>query len=292
VLERAHPTRVIATTTTARRFIRDERSAPVSTVSETTQADHSDVTALLSRVTCDDTAEGNQVKGRSWKFWLATSMLVLAVGVVGGPFIYIHFIAAKAPAPLALTTATPTATASSSTSSAQGVSGTWSVTSGSQVGYRVNEILFGQSNVAAGRTSSVTGSVTIAGTTVSKASFGVDMTTVSSDQQRRDNQFNGRIMDTSSYPTATFSLSDPIVLSAIPAVGVQSSTQATGVLTMHGTSKPVTFTVKGQRTSSGIEVTGSIPIVFADWNIPNPSFGPVSTDDHGTLEFLLVLTRA
>ncbi len=239
------------------------------------------------------TSKGNPMKGRSWKFWLVTSMLVLAVGVVGGPFVYIHFIAAKAPAPLALTKTMPSATASGSTSSrSSGLSGTWSITSGSQVGYRVNEILFGQSNVAAGRTSSVTGSVTIAGTSVSKANFSVDMTTVTSDQQRRDNQFNGRIMDTASYPTATFMLSSPIVLPSIPAVGVQSSAQATGVLTMHGTSKSVTLTVKGQRTASGIEVTGSIPIVFANWNIPNPSFGPVSTDDHGVLEFLLVFARA
>jgi len=233
------------------------------------------------------------MRGRSWRFWLVSSVLVLAVGVVGGPFVYIHFIAAKAPAPLTLTKSTPSATASSSSSSTStGLNGTWSVTSGSQVGYRVNEILFGQSNVAAGRTSSITGSVTIAGTTVSKGTFTVDMTTVTSDQQRRDNQFNGRIMDTSSYPTATFTLSNPIVLSSIPAMGVPSSTQATGALTMHGTSKSVTFTVKGQRTASGIEVAGSIPIVFADWNIPNPSFGPVSTDDHGVLEFLLVFSRA
>jgi len=234
------------------------------------------------------------MRSRTWKFWLVSSALVLAVGVVGGPFVYIHFIAAKAPAPLTLTktTASPTASGSASASSASGVGGTWSVTTGSQVGYRVNEILFGQSNVAAGRTSSVTGSLTITGTTISKGSFSVDMTSVSSDEQRRDNQFNGRIMDTSSYPTATFRLSSPIVLSSIPAVGVQSSTQATGVLTMHGTSKSVTFTVKGQRTTTGIEVTGSIPIVFADWNIPNPTFGPVSTDDHGVLEFLLVFTRA
>ena len=84
------------------------------------------------------------MRGRSWKFWLVSSVLVLALGVVGGPFVYIHFIAAKAPAPLALTITTPSATASSSTSSiSTGVSGTWSVTSGSQVGYRVNEILFG-----------------------------------------------------------------------------------------------------------------------------------------------------
>ena len=233
------------------------------------------------------------MRSRTWKFWLVSSALVLAVGVVGGPFVYIHFIAAKAPAPLTLTktTASPTASGSASASSASGVGGTWSVTTGSQVGYRVNEILFGQSNVAAGRTSSVTGSLTITGTTISKGSFSVDMTSVSSDEQRRDNQFNGRIMDTSSYPTATFRLSSPIVLSSIPAVGVQSSTQATGVLTMHGTSKSVTFTVKGQRTTTGIEVTGSIPIVFGDWNIPNPTFGPVSTDDHGALEFLLVFMR-
>jgi len=233
------------------------------------------------------------MRGRSWRFWLVSSVLVLAVGVVGGPFVYIHFIAAKAPAPLTLTKSTPSATASSSSSSTStGLNGTWSVTSGSQVGYRVNEILFGQSNVAAGRTSSITGSVTIAGTTVSKGTFTVDMTTVTSDQQRRDNQFNGRIMDTSSYPTATFTLSNPIVLSSIPAMGVPSSTQATGALTMHGTSKSVTFTVKGQRTASGIEVAGSIPIVFADWNIPNPSFGPVTTEDHGILEFAINLTHS
>ena len=34
---------------------------------------------------------------------------------------------------------------------------------------------------------------------------------------------------------------------------------------------------------SAIQVLGSIPITFGDWNIPNPSFGPVSTDDHGIL---------
>lgn len=233
------------------------------------------------------------MKGRSWKFWLLTGVLVIAVGVVGGPFVYIHFIERKAPAPLSLTKPTASATASvSNTSDSTGVNGTWSVTSGSAVGYRVQEVLFGQSNTAAGRTRSVTGSITIDGKTVSAATFTVDMTTVTSDEQRRDNQFNGRIMDTASYPSSTFKLSSPIVLSSIPAIGVQGSTQATGVLTMHGTSKTVTFTITGQHTANGLQITGQIPITFADWNIPNPSFGPVTTEDHGILEFLLVFKRA
>jgi len=233
------------------------------------------------------------MRGRSWKFWLLTGVLVVAVGVVGGPFVYIHFIEKKAPAPLALSSPSPSATQTAmAANETTGVNGTWTVTSGSAVGYRVQEVLFGQSNTAAGRTSSVTGSITVDGKNVSAASFTVDMTTVSSDQQRRDNQFNGRIMDTSSYPTATFKLSSPIVLSSILAVDTKASTQATGVLTMHGVSKTVTFTLTGQRTASGIQVTGQIPITFADWNIPNPSFGPVTTDDHGILEFLLVFKRA
>ena len=217
------------------------------------------------------------MRGRSWKFWLVAGVLVLGVGVIGGPFIYIHIIEAKAPAPLSLAKTSPPETPTTSTAtSIQGVDGTWTVTSGSTVGYRVQEVLFGQSHTAAGRTSAVT----------------VDMTTVASDQQRRDNQFNGRIMDTASYPTATFKLSSPIVLTSIPSVGMQASAQATGVLTMHGTSKSVTFTLTGQRTGVGIQVTGQIPITFADWNIPNPSFGPVTTQDHGVLEFLLVFKRA
>ena len=233
------------------------------------------------------------MRGRSWKFWLVAGVLVLGVGVVGGPFVYIHFIESKAPAPLSLAKTSPSASAASSTAtSAQGVDGAWTVTSGSTIGYRVQEVLFGQSNTAAGRTSSVTGSITMEGKTVSAATFTVDMTTVTSDQQRRDNQFNGRIMDTASYPTATFKLSNPIVLTSIPSVGMQASTQATGVLTMHGTSKSVTFTITGQRTDDGIQVTGQIPVTFADWNIPNPSFGPATTQDHGVLEFLLVFKRA
>src|SRR5439155_16510770 len=141
------------------------------------------------------------MKGRSWRFWLLTGVLVLAVGVVGGPFVYIHFIEKKAPAPLSLSSPSASATATASnTNATTGMNGTWTITTGSRVGYRVQEVLFGQSNTAAGRTSSVTGSITVDGKTVSAATFTVDMTTVASDQQRRDNQFNGRIMDTASYP--------------------------------------------------------------------------------------------
>jgi len=233
---------------------------------------------------------------RRWKRWLGIGLAAAAIAVVGGPFLYIHFVTGSAPPRLTLSTpsATSSTTGTSSSSPSSGAAdGSWSIATGSIVGYRVNEVLFGQSHEAVGRTSSITGSMLVSGTTVTQAAFTVDMSSVTSDQSRRDAQFNGRIMDTRTYPTATFTLTKPIDLGAIPANGVQRTFRATGTLTLHGVTKTVTFTLTGQYTGSVVQVAGSIPITFADWSIPNPSFGGVvTTDDHGVLEFALNFANA
>lgn len=232
---------------------------------------------------------------RRWKKWLAIGILAVAVTLVGGPYVYIHYIEGTAPPPLTLATPSANSSAGGTTSSGQATGAsdeTWKVSSDSVVGYRVKEVLFGQSNVAVGRTTSITGSMTVSGTTVTAATFTVDMTTVSSDQSRRDGQFNGRIMETSTYPTATFTLTQPIALGSVPTKGTKQTYQAIGNLTLHGVTKTVMLKVTGLYTGSAVQVAGSIPITFADWNIPNPSFGPVSTEDHGVLEFALNFAEA
>jgi polyisoprenoid-binding protein YceI len=234
-----------------------------------------------------------------WAKLAIAAFVVVVVGAVGGPFVYIHYIEGKAPPPLSVNTSTspaaatsPGATSSSETSSSS-VDGTWSVGSGSVVGYRVHETLLGQSNIATGRTSSVTGSLTVAGDTVMSGSFSADLTSVASDKSQRDHQFQGRIMNTATYPTATFKLTQPIALGSEPADGVTVTKQATGDLTLHGVTKSITFAVSVKKTGSTIAASGSVPIVFADYDIANPSFaGTVTTDDHGTLEFLLNFTKA
>src|SRR4029077_18235351 len=104
----------------------------------------------------------------------------------------------------------------------------------------------------------------------------------------RDAQFNGRIMDTSAFPTGVLALSTPIKLAPVPAAGVVRGYHATGNLTLHGHTRPVTFTLQAERVGGEIEVSGSIPVLFADWGIANPSFaGFVTTQNHGELEFLV-----
>ena len=225
-----------------------------------------------------------------WRRWVIGGVVLVAVLVVGVPYVYIHFIEGKAPKRLSLSSQGSTATTVAGSSSADvPLGGMWKVTSGSQAGYRVKEVLFGQNNEAVGRTTAVTGQLTIDGSRVSNTNITVDLTKVSSDKDRRDSQFQGRIMDTSSFPTATFKLSDPIDL---PATGGRVSTTAKGDLTLKGTTREVSVALQAERSGATIRVSGSIPVKFADWNIPNPSFGPVTTDDNGVVEFLLVLTHA
>ena len=247
------------------------------------------------------------------KGWIKLAVaipLALVVLAVGGTWVYINLIKDDPPERLSLDTDTSTTTDGSTATTAttattgttdttttasgatgDGVEGTWKVTSGSQAGYRVKEVLFGQSAEAVGRTSDVTGQVVISGTTISSGSFTVDMTTVESDESRRDGQYRGRIMDVATYPTSTFTLTKPITVSSLPAEGTEVKVKATGDLTLRGATKSVTIDLAAKRTGNTIKVAGSFHIVFDEWDIPNPSFGPASTEDNGEMEFLLVLSR-
>jgi polyisoprenoid-binding protein YceI len=238
---------------------------------------------------------------RHWLRWLIGAVVALVVLGVGGPFVYIHFFNGSTPAALSLPTASNSGTATSptggtataSTAASGSLAGTYRVGSGSVVGYRVNEVLVGQSTTAVGRTTSVTGHLTIAGTTATAATFSVPMDTVHSDKSQRDEQFDGRIMDVAQYPTGTFALTSPIDLAPLPATGVIKSYTATGKLTLHGTTRTVTFTLTAERKGAQIEVVGHIPVLFSDYNVQNPSVGGfVTTADHGLLEFLLDFSKA
>lgn len=232
--------------------------------------------------------------------WLLGGLAGLALLVFGGAWLYIHVIQGPAPAPLSLKSGSPSASPSATPGSASpdpgqssgSVAGTWQVTSGSIVGYRVTEVLAGQNNVAVGRTSDIRGSMTIRGASVTAASFTVQMATIVSNESQRDAQFNGRIMQTATYPTGTLVLKSPISLGSLAPDGTIRPYHATADLTLHGRTRPVTFTIEAERTGAGIEISGSIPILFADWNISNPSFPPfVTTQNHGELEFLIKFSR-
>ena len=172
-----------------------------------------------------------------------------------------------------------------------GITGTWLATNESTVGYRVKEVLGGVDTEGVGRTNQVNGSLRIQETTLLSTVFEINVASIKSDSSKRDNQFTGNIMDTATYPTATFRLLTPIELGAVPTDGQNITATAQGELTLHGVTQQVSFDVTAKIANGIIGVLGSIDITFADYGIANPSNAFVSTGDTGLLEFVLAFER-
>jgi polyisoprenoid-binding protein YceI len=214
-------------------------------------------------------------------------LLAVAAGVVlvvAGGYLALKLTGDDAPPPPTLSGA-PAADGA-----AEGGAERWRplVGQGTFVGYRVNEEYLGVGvRTAVGRTSAVTGTVTVDGDRIESADLTADMRRVVSDQSRRDDTLRYRGIETDRYPTSRFTLSAPVALAARAA-------PAKGTLTLHGRRAPIDVTVRGQRVAGGrLELVGSAPIEFARFGIDPPSVaGVVSVRDHGVLEFRLVLGRS
>jgi polyisoprenoid-binding protein YceI len=257
---------------------------------------------------------------RSRRRWLTIGVAAVAVAAIAAGaygFSYL-FLRGPAPAAVGLATTSPSATAAvsggSSASPAASVAsdspattggsldGTWNVDpsigsfsdfSGSFVGYRVEEEL---ANVGAatavGRTPDVTGSLTLSGTTITAAEMTADLSTLQSDDDRRDGQLQRQALETGTFPTATFTLTEQIDLAAVPADSELISVTATGDLTLHGQTKTVQIPLEARLSGNVVTVTGSLEIVFADYGMEKPtSFLVLSIADRGTMELQLHFTK-
>lgn len=211
--------------------------------------------------------------------------------------------ASAAASPAASAAASPTASAAPSAAGSagtgtDGLAGTWNVGAGTVAGYRVREKLgFADAESdAVGRTENVTGSVELAhdgsGVTMTGGTITVDLTTLTSDEDRRDNRLRTVGIQTDQFPTATFVATSPVT---VPAEGLNGTTvdlSLVGDLTLHGVTKRVTIPAQARLDGSSIEVVGSLTFPFSDFGIEAPNIANfVTVHDEGTLEFKLVLTR-
>jgi polyisoprenoid-binding protein YceI len=222
---------------------------------------------------------------------------------VGDTSLVVPSAAASSSAAVGASTGVDPSAAASSAPLSGGVDGTWNVDtslgsfsdfSDSFVGYRVQEQLANiGGNTAVGRTPDVSGSLAIAGTKVTAVTVEANLTTLKSDDNRRDGQLSRQGLETSTFPTATFTLTTPIDLGSVPADGVEIDVTASGQLTLHGQTKDVQIPLKAKLSGNTIVVTGSLDISFADYGISKPnSFAVLSIADTGTFELHFLFTKA
>lgn len=187
---------------------------------------------------------------------------------------------------------------------ADGLDGSWVVdtesgefdyesATGTFAGFRVAEELAGiGATEAVGRTGDVGGTMTIDGTTVTEAGFEIDLSTITTNDSRRDNRVRDAL-EVEQFPTATFTLTEPIDLGDDADGGGPVSVTAPGQLTIKGVTNAVEFPLEAQLIDDTIVVVGSLVIEFGDYDVEVPS-APivVSAEERGPIELQLLLVRS
>jgi len=227
-------------------------------------------------------------------------MVVLGGGVtlIVVVFLLVYFVIFPTSSPKPFKLATSTATTSPASTSTAGATGRWSVTTGSEAGYRVREklaFLPAQSD-AVGRTSSITGAAMLSESkgeiTIAAASFDVAVNTLKSDRSMRDEKIHEIGLESSRYPIATFALASPVTLTESAVKGHVTRASVTGVFTIHGVSKTETLPVEFTLSGSTLEAAGSLTFPWSEFGMSAPSIGGfVNVTEKATMEFDLRLQR-
>jgi polyisoprenoid-binding protein YceI len=194
------------------------------------------------------------------------------------------------------------ATGQSPTGTASGAArtspdGSWKVQPGDGVfvGYRIHEKLRGLDKEVTGRTPGVTGTLTVAGTSIPAAAFSADLTGLKTDEPLRDNTIKRSGPETAKFPTATFKLTAPVTLPSAPKKGEKLSATAKGDLTVHGVTKPVEVPLDAQWDGDTIKVATSgqgVRLQFEDYGFAALEVPVATTDDFGFLEVQLLFVPA
>jgi polyisoprenoid-binding protein YceI len=86
----------------------------------------------------------------------------------------------------------------------------------------------------------------------------------------RDTHMHEKYLETQKYPNAELSV--PRAALKFPEDGASLEATAQGTMTIHGTSKPVTFHYKASRKGKSYEVKGDVDINMNDYGIGVPSY--------------------
>lgn len=223
-----------------------------------------------------------------------TLVAVVGVVVLGGLGFYWFFLRGDPPKRASLPDRSTVTTVAPGTPVGS-PDGAWRLSPGDGifVGYRMQEQFAGDTieKTAVGRTIGVTGTMTIAGGQVTAATVEADLTRLRSDQFRRDDYLRLSGLETDTYGTATFTLTEPIALAADLPAGQPFPVTAVGDLTLHGVTRPVEIPLQAQWDGTVIDIAGGVTVTLADYGIEPPSNSITSVAGAGEIELQVSFTR-
>ena len=146
---------------------------------------------------------------------------------------------------------------------------------GNEARYRVREQLIGKDlpNDAVGVTHGVSGELDFAddGTVIPASSkIVIDVSSLKSDQSRRDNYVRTHLLETEKFPTVFFEATSVRgAPKALPTTG-ETAFSLLGNLTVKGVTKPATWFISCKFGPTNVTGSASTSFSFADFSIPQP----------------------
>lgn len=166
----------------------------------------------------------------------------------------------------------------------------------SEAKFEINEVLVGKPFRVVGTTKDVSGQInvnTVNPTASSVGTITINARTLKTDSTMRDGAIGRRILNSEQNEFITFTPKTSTGLPTSFEVGKEYSFETTGILTVSGVSKDVTFTVTARATSES-EISGAAKatIKYADFGLVIPKVKMVaSVEDNVDLTFTFVAEK-
>ena len=169
---------------------------------------------------------------------------------------------------------------------------------GNEARYRVREQLAGIDfpSDAVGRTAAISGGIVLdanGGIVKDQSKFTINLATLATDSDRRDNYVRRNTLQTARHPDAVFAPTELKGLRfPLPESG-DVTFQMVGDLTIRGVTRPVTWDVTAKVANGSIQGDAKTTFTFAQFEMTKPSVRSVlSVEDEIRLEYTFFLVPA
>jgi polyisoprenoid-binding protein YceI len=120
----------------------------------------------------------------------------------------------------------------------------------------------------------------------------VQLANLKTDEERRDSRVRDAL-NVTEFPEATFVAASVTGVDSSLDPAVEQTFQLTGMMTLHGVEKEVTWEVKARREGEILTALATLEMLYADFNITPPNIaGFVSVEDDLTLQMDIVATQS
>jgi len=157
--------------------------------------------------------------------------------------------------------------------------------------YVVEETLSGLPATAVGTTTDVTGDIYLTADGLYdglESKFMVDLSTLQTDESRRDNYVRSNVLQTSRFQFAEFVIESIDGFPAGYVEGEETSLTLSGMMTIRDVTLPMTFSVLARQGEDTLTATADTEFLMSDFGIDPPQVAIASAKDGVVLQLVII----